>query len=91
MFHYFFWFVYPVYKLHKYKRSERDGFIMLLVILLGTSFYLAITNSHFSPEILQVGIKTFLVATIVHILSTAPFAGALGLKQPLYITKDTHE
>ena len=89
MFHYFFWFAYPVYKLHKYKRSERDGFIMLLIILLGTSFYLAITNSRFSPDVLQVGIQTFLVATIVHILSTAPFAGLLGLKPPQY-SKDTH-
>lgn len=80
IFHYLFWFAYPVYKLHKYKREERDGFVMLLIIIVGTSFYFAVTKSSFSPIVLELATKSFLIGTIVHILSTAPFAPLFGLK-----------
>ncbi len=79
MFHYFFWFIYPVYKLHKYKREERDGFIMILLILVSSSVYFAVTRFSYVDEVFNLVVKAFLVGTIIHVLSTAPFAYLFGL------------
>jgi hypothetical protein len=80
-FHYFFWFIYPVYKLHKYKREERDGFIMILLLLVSTSVYFATTNQSYGQEVYELAVKAFLIGTIIHILSTAPFGYLFGLKR----------
>ncbi len=79
IFHYFFWFIYPVYKLHKYKPEERDNFIMILVLIISTSFYFAVTRNLYGEEILNLTIRAFLIGTIIHILSTAPFGYLFGL------------
>lgn len=79
IFHYFFWFIYPVYKLHKYKPEERDNFIMILVLIVSTSFYFAVTRNLYGEEILNLTIRAFLIGTIIHILSTAPFGYLFGL------------
>ena len=82
VFHYFFWFAYPVYKLHKYKPAERDGFIMMLVLLIGAGIYFATTRSSYGPDVLQFSIRIFMVGTLIHIFSTAPFGYMFGLPKP---------
>lgn len=86
-FHYFFWFVYPVYKLHKYKPDERDGLVMILILITLSSLYFAITKNNYSLEAYTVAVKVFMVGTIIHILATAPFAELLGLKTSSHIQK----
>lgn len=86
-FHYFFWFIFPVYKLHKYKRSERDSFIMILILIIASSLFFAGTKDTYSQEIYDMARTTFMVLTIIHILGTAPFGYLFGLKRSLYVTK----
>ncbi len=81
--HYFFWFIYPVYKLHKYKREERDGFIMALILLVMSSLF--IYSSRIWTEVDDLGeiaTRGFYVASTIHILTTAPFAYYFGLARP---------
>lgn len=80
--HYFFWFVYPVYKMHKYKRAERDGLIMILILIVATSMFFAFTKASASPDLIEIAERTFLVGTIVHIIATAPFGYIFGLPRP---------
>ena len=82
VFHYFFWFIYPVYKLHKYKRAERDGFIMMLLIIMIMSIFIYSTKIWGAPEIMDIAMRTFFIASIAHILTTAPFGYLLGLPKP---------
>lgn len=84
VFHYFFWFIYPVYKLHKYKRSERDGFIMMLLVLMIMSVFIYSTKIWGAPEIADVALRTFFIASIAHILTTAPFGYLIGLPRPTH-------
>ncbi len=80
--HYFFWFIYPVYKLHKYKRQERDGFVMLLILILIVSLWSPIGGSAgVHPDYIR---GSFWIITILHILSTAPFGYLFGLPKPKY-------
>lgn len=79
IFHYFFWFIYPVHRLHKSRPEERNGFIMILLLLVGTSIYFSFTRSSYGPEILEVTLRTFLIGTLIHILGTAPFGYFFGL------------
>lgn len=81
VYHYFFWFVYPVYKLHKYKREERDGLIMILLLIIAASVF-ASSRSSYSPEFMDFSIRVFLIGTIIHIFSTAPFGYLFALPRP---------
>ncbi len=81
IFHYFFWFIFPVYKLHKYKKEERDGFIMILLLLVSTSLYFSTTSPSYGEEMYILAVKVFHIGTIIHILSTAPFGYLFGLKE----------
>ncbi len=81
--HYLFWFIYPVYKLHKYRRSERDGFIMLLLVIVLMSVFVYSTLIWNIPDNDDFAIRTFFVATILHILTTAPFGYLFGLPKPI--------
>jgi len=87
MFHYMFWFIYPVYKVHKYKREDRDGFIMILIILILTSIYFA-ASKNYQPqsETYEYAVRYFSIFTIIHILATAPFGYWIGLPRPKYHT-----
>ncbi len=79
IFHYSFWFIYPVYKLHKYRPEERDNFIMILILIVSTSVYFALTRNSYGGDVFNLAVRAFLIGTIIHILSTAPFAYFLGL------------
>jgi hypothetical protein len=85
--HYIFWFIYPVYNLNKYKPEERDSFIMIMLLLIATSFYYVyLFNSAkvahaFNEEFLA---RSFMCGTLVHIFSTAPFGYLFGLPKPKY-------
>ncbi len=78
LYHYVFWFIYPVYKLHKYKREERDGFIMILfiIMLVSTFVYSSVIWGNGDS---QDAVRLFLIGTLVHVLSTAPFGYLIGL------------
>lgn len=88
IFHYLFWFIYPVYKVHKYKREERDGLIMILIILVLTSIYVVWgINSSMETrpgDMYNFPLRYFLIFTIVHVLATAPFAYLIGLPRPKF-------
>jgi hypothetical protein len=85
MFHYIFWFIYPVYKLHKYKREERDGLIFALILITIPIAYTSFSDVAFYSLAGEVSQKTFFIGTVVHILCTAPFAYLFGLqKAPNY-------
>ncbi len=84
VFHYLFWFIYPVYKLHKYKREDRDGLIIILLLLVATSVYFAPAIKSYGVETLNLAQRIFLVGTIVHVLSTAPFGYLFGLPKPKF-------
>ncbi len=79
MSHYFFWFIFPVYKLHKYKREERDGLIMMLIFIIGTSVVVGLSGYAYGEEALELSIRAFLIGTLVHVLSTPPFGYLFGL------------
>lgn len=83
MFHYLFWFIYPVYKLHKYKREERDGFIMILLLITFTVLYFAAGGNLNGPDQFEIATRGFMVATIIHIFSTAPFGYFIGLPRQI--------
>ena len=79
--HYFFWFIYPVYKLHKYKPSERDGLIIVLLILAVSSLYSSTTSVTAVNQLgsLDIFTRLFFTGTIIHIFTTAPFAYFMGM------------
>jgi len=79
MWHYFFWFIYPVYKLHIYKREERNGFIFILLLLVATSMFIASDPTFQTDQIKEYYARYFNIITIVHVLSTAPFGFLFGL------------
>jgi len=79
IFHYFFWFAYPVYKLHKYNREERDGFIMILLIIMVMSVFIYSASIWGGDKAFETSVRTFFVASIAHILTTAPFGYLIGL------------
>lgn len=83
LYHYIFWFIYPVYKLHLYKRDERDGLIMILLLITAAYFYSVITAEPSTLNVLKPITITF-YGTIIHILSTAPFGYLFGLPRPKY-------
>lgn len=85
-YHYFFWFVYPVYKLHKYKREERDGLIMIILLVISTTTYYAFTKDSYGMDAFYMSVRAFQIGTIIHILSTPPFGYFLGLKKIQYQT-----
>jgi hypothetical protein len=74
MWHYLFWFIFPVYKVHKYKREDRDGLILMLVIIVITSTFFAYKQGSNSTDYRDITWRYFNIITIVHILGTAPFA-----------------
>jgi hypothetical protein len=87
IYHYIFWFIYPVYKLHKYKREERDGFIfilllMSLLLMSFSMFYYGSVGILENKDMFEIAVKIFLIGTIVHILATAPFGYWFGLPRP---------
>jgi hypothetical protein len=83
MYHYIFWFIYPVYKLHKYKREERDGFIIILFLIVASSLFIYSTKIWGGgDQITENFIRGFHVASLVHVLVTAPFAYYFGLARP---------
>ncbi len=84
LYHYIFWFIYPAYKLHKYKREERDGFIFIMLLLIAGNFYYGAAGIMDNQAMSEIAVKAFLVGTIVHILSTAPFGYFFGLKRSSY-------
>jgi hypothetical protein len=86
LYHYIFWFIYPIYKLHKHKPEERDGFIMILIIIVLTSIYFSFTKSEQNPQTYEYALRYFSTLTIVHILTTAPFGYYLGLPRPKKVT-----
>lgn len=84
VYHYIFWFIYPVYKLHKYNREERDGFIMIIIILITIFAFIYSPNNYNIPAV--DGLRLLLIASVVHVLTTAPFGYYFGLPRPKYIT-----
>lgn len=82
--HYGAWFVYPVLKLHIYRRDERDEFIMMIILILSTSIYYTVTANEYSAVLFELGVKWFLIFTLVHVLSSAPFGYIIGLKKSEY-------
>ena len=91
LFHYFFWFIYPVYNLHRYKREERDGLIMILILLMSTTLYYSYTESLSNDRAVEAARRGFLVGTIIHILGTAPFAYAIGLSRKNKYSEQKHK
>lgn len=82
LYHYIFWFIYPVYKLHKYKREDRDGMIIvLLVITLSSIFVYSSKVWGISESADELTMRAFSIASLVHVLTTAPFAYMFGLKR----------
>jgi hypothetical protein len=77
--HYLFWFIFPVYKLHKYNRDERDGLIIILLILILTSIFFTLNAGVQNEKVQDFFMRYFRIITIVHILSTAPFGYYFGL------------
>lgn len=87
--HYIFWFVYPVYKLNKYRPAERDGFIMMMALLIATSFFYTFMYSAVNTGQAETIIfRVFMVGTIVHIISTPPFGYLFGLTKPKVYPKE---
>jgi hypothetical protein len=84
--HYLFWFVFPVYKLHKHNREDRDNLIILLLILILTSIFYMLNIGLLNEEMQDFFGRYFSIVTIVHILSTAPFGYFFGLPKPKYYT-----
>lgn len=84
--HYLFWFVFPVYKLHKHNREDRDNLIILLLILILTSIFYMLNIGLMNEEMQDFFGRYFSIVTIVHILSTAPFGYFFGLPKPKYYT-----
>lgn len=83
IFHYLYWFIYPVYTLHKYKRSERDGLIMILLLVVASSVFIYSTKIWGEPsELNEMVFRGFYIASIVHIFTTAPFAYYFGFPRP---------
>lgn len=83
IFHYLYWFIYPVYNLHKYKRSERDGLIMILLLVVASSVFIYSTKIWGEPSDLnEMVFRGFYIASIVHIFTTAPFAYYFGFPRP---------
>ncbi len=84
IFHYAFWFIYPIYKLHKYRREERDSFIMILLLMVSSSVYFSLTRNSYGDEVFNLVVKSFYIGTIIHILATAPFGYLFGLPRKKY-------
>ena len=82
--HYLFWIFFPVYKLHKYKRDERDGFILMLIILFATNIFYVSTNAYLHDVTREYLFRYFNIITIVHVLGTSPFGYYFGLLKPKY-------
>lgn len=87
--HYFFWLVYPVYRLHKYNRPERDGFIMMLIIIVILSVFIFSggvpwTASPFGATFADyiIAQKVFFISSIAHIVTTPPFSYLFGVSKP---------
>lgn len=80
VYHYFFWFAFPLYKLHLRSPEERDEFIMMLLIIVFMSVfvYSAVIWGDTKDEL---NLRTFFVASIAHILTTSPFGYLIGLKR----------
>lgn len=88
MLHYVFWLAYPVYKLNKYVKDDRDDFIMMMLLLIFFAAFVYST-SIWGVEGMSKDVSTriFYIASIVHIFSTAPFAYFFGLKRKSYELK----
>ncbi len=82
--HYIFWFIYPVYKLHKHKREERDNLIMILLLIMSVSFYYVIVIFSAGKETTDLITKIFFITTIIHVLSTSPVGYLFGLPRSKY-------
>ena len=87
--HYFFWLVYPVYRLHKYNRPERDSFIMILIVIIILSVFIFSGGVPWTPSPLGVtaldyiiATKVFFISSIAHILTTPPFSYLFGVSKP---------
>lgn len=80
--HYFFWFLYPVYKLHKYKKEERDSFIMMLLIIVVLSIFVYSSKVWGGVDNIDVSFRSFYIASLVHVILTAPFGYLFGLPRP---------
>lgn len=84
LFHYLFWFVYPVYKLRAAKPSSALNLgviVAVLTFVTGTVFLTKIFL--IDGTITQVSIQYFQVLSMIHILTTAPFGYLFGLQKPL--------
>ncbi len=85
MYHYVFWFIYPVYQLHKHKPDERDGFIAILLLMVISSVLVYSGRTwDVSASLSEIVLRSFYIASTVHVFTTAPFATFLGLKDSYY-------
>lgn len=83
LYHYLYWFIFPAYKLHKYNRKERDGFIMMLFIIALTSVFIYSTRVWAIADVQdEIAMRSFFIASSIHVLTTAPFAYFFGLAKP---------
>lgn len=87
--HYLFWLVYPIYRLHTYNRKERDGFIMMLLIIMVLSVFIFSggvpwTASPTGATLAEYVVVTrvFFISSIAHILTTPPFSYLFGVSKP---------
>jgi hypothetical protein len=88
MIHYIFWVAYPVYKLNKYVKEDRDDFIMILTLIILMSAFIYSTKIWTGiDESKDFLTRTFFVATLVHTFSTAPFGYWFGLRRRAYELK----
>ncbi len=88
--HYLFWFIYPVYKINKYKKEDLPGFVIILLFLIFSSvvssnLFLDMSGISYSKDVVETALRAFLIGTIIHILSTAPFGYLIGLPKPKYV------
>ncbi len=80
VYHYFFWFVYPINKLYKNKKIEKlDSLINFLLIVLVFFLFFEIFNVYLSDDAIDFTMRLFSLGTVIHVLSTAPFGYLFGL------------
>ena len=85
--HYFFWLILPIYKLHLYKPEERDSFAIIILLISITSVFIYSSRVWGAPLVAPAEsflVRGFYIASLVHVLTTAPFAYLFGLRRPTY-------
>lgn len=85
LYHYLYWFIFPTYKLYKHKREEVAGFVMILFIITLTSVFIYSTRVWAVQDVSdELAMRSFFIASTIHVLTTAPFAYLFGLSKPKY-------